>query len=406
VLFRSLVLRTQSTDHVHPSITGTRYSITPTPTPTPTPTGMNSSCIVIAAVVGIIIAWLRQQGGDLLDPPLSLRSAMSLHSANKTFLVTGASSGLGFSTVAHLARDASGSTDRAGMMIILACRDRIKCRYAQEQIEATTDANVVKLVALVLDLESLESIEAFVNRLQLHVKIATSPLTLIANAGVMAPYPSLQYNRDTHVEQHMHVNHLAHVYLVHLLLAQGFNLERVTMVSSLMAAPRWDVAKGWYLKPPAHVKPPIKSTFLQFYNNMLAYGKSKRANLLFASELQKRQRNIILTITAAHPGLSATSIFKALNDWLGITQMPLGISLLPSLAMTSDQGAWTTLRASLMEEGGKYVGPRWGIWGDPILVGTLGGSWHHIAILDEESERVWNMTMEALDIQNFGVVMG
>jgi len=59
-----------------------------------------------------------------------------------------------------------------------------------------------------------------------------------------------------------------------------------------------------------------------------------------------------------------------------------------------------------MEEGGKYVGPRWGIWGDPILVGTLGGSWHHIAILDEESERVWNMTMEALDIQNFGVVMG
>jgi len=99
-----------------------------------------------------------------------------------------------------------------------------------------------------------------------------------------------------------------------------------------------------------------------------------------------------------------------LLGWLGLgishTNAPWNLTSFILGKMTSDQGAWTTLRASLMEEGGKYVGPRWGIWGDPILVGTLGGSWHHIAILDEESERVWNMTMEALDIQNFGVVMG
>lgn len=354
----------------------------------------------LAIITAAIVSWQRADSTARSSPPsVVFFNDVPRLSANRTFIITGANSGLGFSTVEHLARGNTASC------IVLACRDMTKCHSAKQDILARTQTTV-HLLTLPLDLESLVSIERFVHHLlsqTIIIRMESSPMTLIANAGIMGASAVLTYNRDTHVEQHMHVNHLAHVYLVHLLLASSLPLTRVTMVSSLVAAPRWNVAHGWYVVPPAHVKPPTASTVLRLGMGIRAYGKSKRANLCFASELQRRR--IGMVATALHPGVSATGLLEHGIQWVPMWMHQMVTTLIPWVAMTPSWAAWTTLLAALGQpEGGSgvYVGPRWGLWGNPVVAGNVETSWHHWPLPPKEAEWVWKMSMEALDIVEFG----
>ncbi|MEE2033951.1 oxidoreductase [Rhodococcus chondri] len=193
---------------------------------------------------------------------------------DRTFVVTGANSGLGAETARALAG--------AGARVVLACRDVDKGKEVAADLG--DNAQVRRL-----DLADLTSVREFA------ADLADSHETvdvLINNAGVMAV--PLRRTADG-FEMQIGTNHLGHFALTALLLDRIS--DRVVTVSSTM-----------------HRIGKIDLDDLNWerrrYDRWLAYGQSKLANLLFAYELQRRLTAHGSTVRslAAHPGYSSTNL--------------------------------------------------------------------------------------------------
>lgn len=250
----------------------------------------------------------------------------------RTFLVTGANSGIGFATSAALAR--------AGARVVLACRDQDRAAAAATRIRARTPGADLDIVPL--DQASLASVAAAAARVreqEPHLDV------LVNNAGVMAP--PLSRTEDGH-ELQFAVNHLA----VFALTAQLLPLlldrpgSRVVTTSSI-----------------AHRTGQLHLDDLaaeQDYDAFARYRQSKLANLLFALELERRLRAAeAATISVAcHPGLAMTELGEDMAPWTRWV-LPVVRPLLQLRYNSAAQGAWPTLMAATGPdvEGGEYLGP-------------------------------------------------
>jgi len=230
----------------------------------------------------------------------------------KNVIVTGANTGIGKETARVLAL--------ANATVFLACRDQTKAETAAEEIRQSTGKDAAHVRVLQLDLASFGSIKAcaktwYALKLPLHL--------LINNAGIMACPPSktadgfeLQYG----------ANHLGHFFLTNLLLPslKAAKKARIVTVSSnaaSMSPVHFDVAgtEGIYQK----------GTWI-IAGKWMAYGQSKCANILFASELQRRLKaenyNEIYSVSL-HPGVIKTELGRhiaaessAMNFLTGVLQ--------------------------------------------------------------------------------------
>jgi len=250
--------------------------------------------------------------------------------AGTTALVTGANSGIGLIEALELARH--------GAEVVLAVRDTERGSAAAERIRAAGVTGTARVERL--DLASQESVHALADRFE-------GPLDLLVNnAGVMTP-PRHRTTADGH-ELQFGTNHLGHFALTALLLPHLMEAPapRVTTVSSIAhhngdgAATEGNPAQG--------------------YNPQTAYGRSKLANLLFATELQRRATasGSRLTSTAAHPGISGTNLIAS-RDGMGavpvvgtLTQWTVR-AIFPSPA----RGAEAVLYAATEAAPGSYSGP-------------------------------------------------
>jgi NAD(P)-dependent dehydrogenase (short-subunit alcohol dehydrogenase family) len=285
-------------------------------------------------------------------------------------VVTGANSGLGLVTARELARH--------GADVILACRNLDRARPAQAEVRsAAAGAAAVELAQL--DLADLRSVQAFADE-----RVADGrPLDLlINNAGIMAPP-----RRETAdgFESQLGTNHLGHFALTGRLLAllQSAPGPRVVTISS-----------------GAHRVGRVDFDDLQRrrrYNNWLAYGQSKLANLLFCFELQRRATaaGSQLLSLAAHPGYSATNLQSAgpSKPWETI---PMAV-LNRLYAQSAEMGALPTLYAATQPlPGATFVGPDGFIEGrgHPKIVGAAGRAYDEVTArrLWEESERLTGVT--------------
>ncbi len=255
--------------------------------------------------------------------------------SNKTAVVTGANSGLGFETALGLAA--------AGAQVILACRNANKAEAAMKQIQIS--APPAKLKFMPLDLGDLASVRSFAKTFAAE----HSQLDLLCNnAGVMA----LPLRRTTDgFEMQIGTNHLGHFALTGLLLPQlqAADGARVASMSSGLHKPgkirfddlNWN--QGRYRKWPA-------------------YCQSKLANLLFTFELQRRfeKHGVDAIAVAAHPGYAATNLQAAGPEMAGSNfgKRLMGFANL-CLAQSAADGALPMLRASTAAEvkGGDYFGP-------------------------------------------------
>ncbi len=197
----------------------------------------------------------------------------------KTFVVTGADSGIGLEvTRALVAR---------GAHVIMACR------YVDvgQSVADTFIGGEGRAEVQGLDLGSLRSVRAFAMGVE-------APIidVLLNNAGVMLlPYGTTEDG----FERQLGINHLGHFALTSLLLPK------------ILMAPRGRIV---HVSSLAHRHVHIDFTNLQYtdrsgYSALQAYARSKLANLLFTFELQRRleaagARAIAL---AAHPGVAATN---------------------------------------------------------------------------------------------------
>ncbi len=236
--------------------------------------------------------------------------------AGRRFVVTGANSGIGLETAKALAAH--------GAHVVLAVRDTASGERAAKLIAGDTEVRE-------LDLAHLASIRSFAHDLD-DVDV------LINNAGVMnTPY---ELTADG-FELQMGTNHLGHFALTNLLL--GRIADRVVVVASN-----------------AHRRVSIDVDDLNSehgYRRHRVYGQTKLANLLFASELQRRllAAGSRITVTAAHPGLVATNLQKPTGHRIEDAAIAIFVRL---FAQDSATGALPTLYAATQDlPGDSYVGP-------------------------------------------------
>jgi NAD(P)-dependent dehydrogenase (short-subunit alcohol dehydrogenase family) len=276
--------------------------------------------------------------------------------AGKTAVVTGANSGLGLVISRELAR--------AGATVVMACRNVKKGERAAAEVGKRAQLEA-------LDLADLDSVRDFAGRLsEARVDV------LVNNAGVMAPPRRLTADG---FESQFGTNHLGHFALTGLL------------VPKLLAAPEPRVVT---MSSGGHRMGRINFDDLhgeRLYNNWLAYGQSKLANLLFAFELQRRADGQLQSL-AAHPGYSATNLqFAGPARWYERASMALTNRL---IAQGADQGALPALYAATVTDvpGGSYIGPDGFLEarGHPHLVTAAGKAYD-----PEVAARLWEVS-EAL----------
>jgi NAD(P)-dependent dehydrogenase (short-subunit alcohol dehydrogenase family) len=268
--------------------------------------------------------------------------------SGRTFIVTGANSGIGFEAARALAQ--------RGGVVVLACRNPEKGNAALERIRAAHTGANVQVAAL--DVASLASVRAFAERfLREHSRLDG----LANNAGVMA-IP----RRETAdgFEMQMGTNHLGHFALTGLLLGRLFESApcRVVSVSSMMhTRGQFGALDRADLRLDAG------------YTKWGAYGRSKLANLLFAYELQRRLEidHPGVASVACHPGYAATNLQAVGPAMSGSAVSGAVMSIGNALfAQSPRAGALPTLFALVGEgiRGGEFIGPRgpMSMWGAPV----------------------------------------
>jgi NAD(P)-dependent dehydrogenase (short-subunit alcohol dehydrogenase family) len=252
--------------------------------------------------------------------------------AGRTFLITGANSGIGLRSALVLAgRDAR---------VLLACRNPDRGATALAQVRARATDAEPEFVRL--DLADLASVRAAVASVADRVEGLD---VLINNAGVMA-VPSGR-SADGY-ELHMATNHLGHFALTLgllpvLLRASAPRVVTVASMAHRTGRMRWDDLH-WQR---GHYWP------------WLAYSQSKLANLLFMRELEARARGHSLPIVsvAAHPGAAKTDLAQHVRGPVRSRMYGLGLRC---LAQSDVSGALPQLVAATdpMLPGGSYLGPK------------------------------------------------
>ncbi|OKK14249.1 short-chain dehydrogenase [Streptomyces sp. CB00455] len=245
----------------------------------------------------------------------------------RTALVTGASGGIGLETARVLAE--------RGARVLLACRDAERGLAAAARIGGRTEVVRVDLASLDSVRGAARDIRRRVDRLDL----------LVNNAGVMFP----EYGRTQDgFEPHFGVNHLGHFALTGLLLGLMRDVPGSRVVSVASLAHRAAV-RGVGV---AEVRG------ARGHRSVMAYGRSKLANLMFARELQCRltAAGAETVSVAAHPGLSATGLWHdGAPGWL----RPVSAAALRWLGQSAASAALPSLRAATdpLVPGGAYLGP-------------------------------------------------
>lgn len=276
--------------------------------------------------------------------------------SGRTFVITGANSGIGLEAARELVR--------AGAHVVLAVRSTDKGTEAAADIGAgargTTDVRR-------LDLADLSSVRTFAAELDGPVDV------LINNAGLMA-IPE-QRTADG-FEMQVGTNFLGHFALTGLLL--DVVTDRVVTLSSA-----------------AHRMGRIDLDDLNWrrrrYQRWMAYGQSKLADLMFAYELEHRfvAAGSPLRSMAAHPGYSATNLQSRTES---VQDAAMGL-LNKVVAQGPAMGAQPTLYAATVPDlpGGTYIGPSGfqEIAGPPVPVGST------VASHDREVQaRLWDLAAE------------
>ncbi|MCE7040351.1 SDR family oxidoreductase [Dyadobacter sp. CY312] len=226
---------------------------------------------------------------------------------NKIALVTGPTSGIGYVTSLELARK--------GFDLILVARNADKCKKLQAEI-----GDLVKTHVVQCDLSEIKSVRKAVEEIrQRYTKIDV----LINNAGLILD--EKQFSADG-IELTFATNHIGPFVLttglLELLKAAG-NARVVNVSSTAHHFAFFGINKL--------VNPKI-------YHDLVVYGRSKLANILFSNELSERLRLFGVTSNAIHPGTVASNFAGNGN---GVTTFFM--KLFRSFFKTTEQGAATSI---------------------------------------------------------------
>lgn len=252
----------------------------------------------------------------------------------KTFVITGANSGIGFRASKRLVQ--------ADANVVMLCRNLDKAVKAADSLrDLASGQNTVDVIEM--DLANLDSVRDAADAV---LSAAPKIDALINNAGIM--FPPRRTLTDDGFELQFGVNHLGHFLLTGLLKDRVQESDgRFVTVSSLAHKvglrrirfddPQWQTG----------------------YRATLAYSQSKLANAMFGFELNRRLEASGATSRSyiCHPGYSATNLQSTGPGHLA-TLMMAPANLL--IAQSPDRGGWPILLSATDPDavGGSYYGPR------------------------------------------------
>jgi NAD(P)-dependent dehydrogenase (short-subunit alcohol dehydrogenase family) len=238
----------------------------------------------------------------------------------KTFLVTGANTGIGKATVEALAA-------RGAARIVIASRTKDKT----EPVLAAARAQGVETAFVAVDLGDLASVNRAGNEV---LALDWTIDALINNAGIAG----LQGLTKDGFEITFGTNHLGPYLFTEkvLPLVRRAPQGRIVNVSSEGHYRHRAFAPGQVFDWDAMRKPTAHTTALH------EYFVSKLCNVLHAKELARRLSDTKVTTYALHPGGVASDIWQRRVGWLGM--------LIKPFLITNEQGARTQVRCATAPE--------------------------------------------------------
>ena len=208
---------------------------------------------------------------------------------DKRILVTGVSAGLGVETARSLAAQ--------GAHVVGAARDLTKAEAATTEVRKAAAAGGGSFELIELDLASLRSVRACADKLL----AKKEPLdVVIANAGVMAtPFGKTVDGFETQFGTN-HLGHFVFVNRIAPLIRAGGRLINLSSAGHRIS--------NVDLQDPNFELAP--------YDPLVAYGRSKTANILFAVGFDQRHRKRGVRAAAVHPGVIQTELGRYMDPSL------------------------------------------------------------------------------------------
>jgi NAD(P)-dependent dehydrogenase (short-subunit alcohol dehydrogenase family) len=231
--------------------------------------------------------------------------------SGKLAVVTGSTSGIGFETMRVLAL--------RGAHVVATSRSLERAHAACKRVIGIT-------TPLQLDLADFDSVLACGDAIR-SLNLPTD--ILVCNAGYLGG--SGERELVNGIEKHFAINHLGHFVLVNRLLGRLYmsSQGRIVVVASRAAYTR---------APQAGIE--LDNLGASYgYEDMVAYGQSKLANVLFALQLGELLKGTRITANALHPGVINTEIDRNMSRF-----KQTGFALLAALGRTKSvqEGAATS----------------------------------------------------------------
>jgi NAD(P)-dependent dehydrogenase (short-subunit alcohol dehydrogenase family) len=207
----------------------------------------------------------------------------------KRILVTGVSAGLGIETARSLAAH--------GADVVGAARDLTKAETATTEVRKAAVAGGGGFELIELDLASLKSVRASADKLL----AKNEPFdVVIANAGVMAtPFGKTVDGFETQFGTN-HLGHFVFVNRIASLIRRGGRLINLSSAGHRIS--------NVDLQDPNFERTP--------YDPLVAYGRSKTANILFAVAFDQRHCKRGVRAAAVHPGVIQTELGRYMDPSL------------------------------------------------------------------------------------------
>ena len=208
--------------------------------------------------------------------------------SGKTYIVTGANSGVGLETTRQLVKQ--------GGHVIMACRRIDAAKKSAKSFQGLKGSYEI----MKLDLAEIQSVKDFVKSfLKEHKKLTG----LVCNAGMVCMSNKLNRTKDG-FELTMATNYFGHFLLTELLLSvlKKSAPSRIILLSSVIHAGNKKNRPKLHLKDLNYRK--------RKFNNFAAYCEAKVANTLYALELSKRLEGTGVITASVHPGWARSNFGK------------------------------------------------------------------------------------------------
>jgi len=271
---------------------------------------------------------------------LSIPEVQNFDQTGRTFMVTGANSGVGYATALALAK--------MGGDVTVTCRTQEKCKPVLAALKNIS--STAKFDSLELDLASFASIKKAADSV---LKSDRKLNVLINNAGVISLSPSPTQEK---LGMELGVNHYGTFLFTNLLLPKLLedSTNRIIVVSSGAAGMNMfsridrENPKGLSKNTEEH----------SMFDSFRKYAQSKLANVLFVQKLSEKLTGSGVTVNAVHPGFVATNLGRDSAEYSTVLQTLVSV-LETAFSLTPEQGAvtqvWAATHPGLERVSGQYM---------------------------------------------------